>query len=88
MSWKETCAMNEKLLFVADVQNEELSFTEACRRRGTRTARGARIEPLPVPSQQMVLPMLPGLTCNPCRRLHMPLIFGAAPGRSEAQPTD
>ena len=34
MSWKETCAMNEKLLFVADVQNEELSFTEACRRRG------------------------------------------------------
>lgn len=43
MSWKETCAMNEKLLFVADVQNEELSFTEACRRRGISRKTGYKL---------------------------------------------
>jgi hypothetical protein len=25
MSWKETCVMNEKVLFIADVQSEELT---------------------------------------------------------------
>src|SRR5512144_2060841 len=43
MSWRETCAMNEKLLFVADVQNEDLSFTAACRRRGISRKTGYKL---------------------------------------------
>jgi transposase InsO family protein len=34
MGWKETCAVNERLLFVADVQGGELTFAQACQRRG------------------------------------------------------
>jgi hypothetical protein len=30
MSRKETCAVNERLLFVADVQAGELTFAQAC----------------------------------------------------------
>jgi transposase InsO family protein len=34
MGWKETCTVNERLLFIGDVQSEQFSFSEACRRRG------------------------------------------------------
>ncbi len=43
MSWKETCVMNEKVLFIADVQNEELTFSEACRRRGISRKTGYQL---------------------------------------------
>jgi transposase len=43
MSWKETCAMDEKVLFVADVQGGELTFVEACRRRGISRKTGYKL---------------------------------------------
>lgn len=43
MSWKETCAMNEKVLFVADVQDEQLTFSEACERRGISRKTGYKL---------------------------------------------
>jgi transposase InsO family protein len=43
MSWKETGPMDEKVRFIADVLSGELSFTEACRRRGISRKTGYKL---------------------------------------------
>ena len=43
MGWKETCPMTERMQFLADVQSGELSFSEACRRRGISRKTGYKL---------------------------------------------
>ena len=43
MSWKVTCPMTERMLFIADVESGELSFSEACRRRGISRKTGYKL---------------------------------------------
>jgi transposase InsO family protein len=43
MSWKETGPMDEKVRFIADVLSGELSFSEACARRGISRKTGYKL---------------------------------------------
>lgn len=43
MGWKETCPMTERMQFLIDVQGGELSFSEACRRRGISRKTGYKL---------------------------------------------
>jgi transposase InsO family protein len=43
MGWKETCPVTERMQFLTDVQSGELSFSEACRRRGISRKTGYKL---------------------------------------------